>query len=297
MSGSSRARPDAHLSGPPPRRPPERRLAFLLGLPLLLLLAVPLVGLALYAGPSALVAGLAHPATIAALGLSLATSLASLVLVVALGTPLAWWLARARSSTARRSRALAAIVETLIDLPVVLPPAVLGLAMLLVLGREGVVGKPLGLSLAFTPVAVVLVQLVVSAPFYVQSATAAFRALDPELLGVARTLGASPARVFFRVAAPLAAGGLAAGALLAWARALGEFGATLLFAGNFPGRTQTLPIAIYTELEVDAHVAQAMAMVLLVTALMLLLLVRFLGGSARMLPPRSPPGSPERGRA
>lgn len=269
-----------------PKRPAERRLAFVLGLPLLLLLAVPLVGLVLYAGPSSLMAGLSHPATTAALGLSLATSLASLVLVVLLGTPLAWWLARhGRGSASRRTRIAAAIVETLVDLPVVLPPAVLGLAMLLVLGREGVVGKPLGLSLAFTPGAVVLVQLVVSAPFYVQSATAAFRGLDPELLAVARTLGASPARVFFRVAAPLAAGGLAAGALLAWARALGEFGATLLFAGNFPGRTQTLPIAIYTELEVDAHVAQAMAMVLLASALVLLLSVRVLGGAARALPP------------
>ncbi len=257
-----------------PRRR-ERTVALLLGLPLLLMLAVPLVGLVLYAGPAALGAGLGHPATVQALTLSLTTSLASLALVVALGTPLAWWLARGGRGTG--------VIETVVDLPIVLPPAVLGLAMLFVLGREGVLGKLLGLQIAFTPWAVVLVQVVVAAPFYIQSATAAFRALDPELLAVARTLGARPSKVFFRVAVPLARGGLIAGALLAWARALGEFGATLLFAGNFPGTTQTLPIAIYTALEVDRYAAQAMAMVLLVTALVLLLAVRFLGGSARAM--------------
>jgi len=241
-----------------------------LGLPLLLLLTVPLIGLVFYAGPSALLAGLAHEATGQALLLSLATSLCALVVVVVCGTPLAWWLARGGRGTG--------LVETLVDLPVVLPPAVLGLALLLVLGREGMLGKVLGLELAFTPVAVVLVQVVVAAPFYVQSATSAFRAVDPELLAVARTLGARPAKVFFQIALPLARGGLFAGALLAWARALGEFGATLLFAGNFPGTTQTLPIAIYSALEVDPHTAQAMAMVLLLTALVLLVSVRLLGG-------------------
>jgi len=251
-----------------PRR--ERRLALVLGLPLLLLLTVPLIGLVFYAGPSALLAGLAHEATGQALLLSLATSLCALVVVVVCGTPLAWWLARGGRGTG--------LVETLVDLPVVLPPAVLGLALLLVLGREGMLGKVLGLELAFTPVAVVLVQVVVAAPFYVQSATSAFRAVDPELLAVARTLGARPAKVFFQIALPLARGGLFAGALLAWARALGEFGATLLFAGNFPGTTQTLPIAIYSALEVDPHTAQAMAMVLLLTALVLLVSVRLLGG-------------------
>ncbi len=253
----------------------DRSVAFLLGLPLLLMLAVPLVGLVLYAGPAALGAGLTHPATVQALSLSLWTSLVSLVVVVLLGTPLAWWLARAGRGSA--------VVETLVDIPIVLPPAVLGLAMLFVLGREGVLGELFGLQIAFTPWAVVLVQVVVAAPFYIQSATAAFRAIDPELLAVARTLGAKPSKVFFRIAVPLARGGLIAGALLAWARALGEFGATLLFAGNFPGTTQTLPIAIYTALEVDRFAAQAMAMVLLVTALVLLLAVRFLGGSARAL--------------
>jgi molybdate transport system permease protein len=167
-------------------------------------------------------------------------------------------------------------VGTLIQLPIVVPPAVSGLALLLAFGRQGLLGPWLagvGLSLPFTTAAVVLAEVFVSAPFYVQAAAAAFRRLDPALLMVARSLGAGPARTFFRVALPLSLPGLATGAALSWSRALGEFGATLMFAGNLTGRTQTLPLAIYTAMEIDLRPAKAMSVLLVIVAFTLLLVV------------------------
>jgi molybdate transport system permease protein len=242
----------------------------LLAAALVALLVLPTVSLFVTASPRALLAGLGHPVAARALLLSLQTTAVSLVVVVVLGTPLAWRLAHA---TGRAARAL----ETLTALPVVIPPAVAGIALLLTFGRRGLLGPALagaGWSVSFSAAAVVLAQVFVSAPFYVQGATAAFRALDPALLLVARTLGARPGRVFFRVALPLARPGLLGGAAMAWARALGEFGATLMFAGNMPGRTQTLPLAIYTALEGDLHAAQALSVLLVVVAFALLLVLR-----------------------
>jgi molybdate transport system permease protein len=235
---------------------------------LLALLLLPPVALVLGTGPGAFVAGLRHPAVLPAARLSIETTAVALALTVALGTPLAWGLGRGP-----RRRWL----EVLLELPLVLPPAVVGVALLTALGRRGLLGPALdalGVQIPFTAAAVVLAQVAVSAPLYVQSATTAFRGLDPELLAVARSLGASPARAFFRVALPLALPGLVGGAALAWARALGEFGATLLFAGNLPGRTQTLPLAIYTALESDVRAAQALSLVLLAVAAGLLLVLR-----------------------
>jgi molybdate transport system permease protein len=239
------------------------------------LLVLPLLALVLTAAPADLIAGFRHPLALPALLLSLGTTALSLVVVVVLGTPLAWWLARA---TGRIAHAL----ETLLALPVVIPPAVAGIALLLTFGRRGLFGPLLtaaGWSVSFGTAAVVLAQIFVAAPFHVQAATAAFRALDPALLVVARSLGASPARIFFRVALPLAATGLAGGAAMAWARALGEFGATLMFAGNLPGRTQTLPLAIYTALESDLRAAQALSLLLVVFAFGLLLILRRRSGT------------------
>jgi molybdate transport system permease protein len=240
---------------------------------LVLVLALPLLALFVTADPAELAAGLAHPVAGPALLLSLLTTFASLLLVVVLGTPLAWFLARARGPIAR-------VVETLVALPVVVPPAVAGLALLLTFGRRGLFGPALGsvgAAISFTSAAVVLAQLFVAAPFYVQGAAAAFRSVDANLLVVARSLGASPARAFFRIALPLARPGLLAGAALAWARALGEFGATLMFAGNLPGKTQTLPLAIYTALESDLRAAQALSLVLVIVAFGLLLFLRAQG--------------------
>src|SRR5262249_18504498 len=144
-------------------------------------------------------------------------------------------------------------IETVLQLPIVIPPAVAGIALLLAFGRRSLLAAlyPGGWSLTFTTTAVVLAQIFVSAPFFVQAALSAFRRIDPNLVLVARSFGAQPLRVFARVWLPLAAPGLLAGAILSWARALGEFGATLMFAGNLEGRTQTLPLAIYTAMEAD----------------------------------------------
>jgi len=242
---------------------------------LLLLTMVPLAGLLFTTSPRALLDGLGNPLVGPALRLSLLTTTSSLLLVVVCGTPLAWLLARRRSRFAR-------VVETIMQLPVVLPPAVAGVALLLAFGRRGLLGPALhavGIGVPFTVVAVVLAESFVAAPFYVQAAVTAFRALDPDLVLVARALGASPPRVFLAVAVPISAPALAGGAAMSWARALGEFGATLMFAGNLTGRTQTLPLAVYTALESDLAAAQALSIILVVVAFALLIAIRAGAGS------------------
>jgi molybdate transport system permease protein len=237
---------------------------------LLLFLVLPFVALVLDGGPEAIWRGLGCSLTWPALRLSLGTTLISVVLVVVGGTPLAWWLARSRWRSARW-------LEILLQLPVVIPPAVGGIALLLAFGRRGLFGgilERLGWTPAFSVVAVIMAQVFVSAPFYLQAAVQAFGRLDPNLLAVARSLGASPPRLFFRVALPLARPWLIGGAAMSWARALGEFGATLMFAGNMTGKTQTLPLAIYTALELDIHTAQALSLLLVVFAFALLLSLR-----------------------
>ncbi|WP_437601116.1 ABC transporter permease [Sorangium sp. So ce590] len=248
----------------------ERGVLAAVGGVLVAFLAVPILALFVTATAADVEQGLRHPLVWPALRLSLVTTSASLVVVVLLGTPLAWTLARARGRLARA-------VETAVQLPIVIPPAVAGVAMLLAFGRRGLLAGwlyPEGWSVAFTTAAVVMAEVFVSAPFFVQAATSAFRRVDAKLVVVARTFGASPLRVFFRVALPLSAPGLVAGAAMSWARSLGEFGATLMFAGNLQGQTQTLPLAIYTALESDMRAAQALSMVLVVVAFALLLFVR-----------------------
>ena len=234
-------------------------------------LVLPVAALFATTSASEVLLGLRAPLVLPALWLSLGTTAASLGIVIALGTPLAWLLSRGKGRLARA-------VETAVQLPVVIPPAVAGLALLLAFGRRGLLGG-LGLQLAFTTSAVVLAEVFVAAPFYLQAATAAFRRVDEELLIVARTLGAGPLRTFLRVALPLARPGLTSGAAMAWARALGEFGATLMFAGNLTGRTQTLPLAIYTAMESDLRAAQSLSLILVLIAFILLLVVRS-GGPA-----------------
>jgi molybdate transport system permease protein len=243
---------------------------------LLLFLVLPLVALAGATGLSGFLEGLRNPLVRPALRLSLLTTSASLCAVVLLGTPLAWLLSRSRPGRGGAAR-LAHSLEVAVQLPVVVPPAVAGVALLFALGRRGVLGGLLaraGIDVAFTPAAVVLAEIFVSAPFFLQAALAAFRRLDEDLLVVARTLGARPGRLFFRVALPLALPGLAGGAALSWARALGEFGATLMFAGSLQGRTQTLPLAIYAALESDVRAAQAISLLLVLIAALLLFAVR-----------------------
>lgn len=237
---------------------------------LLLLVLLPVVSLLFTSSPRALLGGLTDPLVGPALRLTIVTTTTSVVLIVGCGTPLAWVLAHRRARGWR-------IIETIIQLPVVLPPAVAGVALLLAFGRRGLLGPALasaGIGLPFTRAAVVLAQTFVAAPFYVQAAVAAFRRLDPDLLLVARTLGASRPRVLLTIAIPLSRNGLAGGAAMSWARALGEFGATLMFAGNLGGRTQTLPLAIYTALESDLRTAQSLSVALVVVAFALLVAIR-----------------------
>jgi molybdate transport system permease protein len=238
---------------------------------MVLLLGVPLGALVwrtLQTG--ALGPALRNPAVLASLQLSLITSMATLALALLLGTPLAYGLARVRFP----GRGL---VEALVEVPIVLPPAVAGIALLMAFGRRGVLGAPLadlGISLAFTPWAVVLAQSFVAIPFYVRSARAGFGGVSQELEQTAYTLGESPWRTFIRVTVPLAFPSLLAGAVLCWARALGEFGATIMFAGSFLGRTQTMPLAIYAALETDLGAALALGTILVVVSVLVLALVR-----------------------
>ena len=217
-----------------------------------------------------------HPLFGPALGLSLRSSGLSLLWILIAGTPIAWVLARTEGAWAKW-------LDALIGVPIVLPPAVIGLALLLALGRRSALGGLLaswGIEIPFSLVAVVLAQVVVAAPFYIQAAVAAFRRVDPQLIDVARSLGATRRQAMVRVALPMALPGLAAGGALAWARALGEFGATMLLAGNLPGQTQTMPLAIFSAFESDLRAAVALALALTLLTLPLLFVFRHLVSGA-----------------
>ncbi len=235
------------------------------------LVVVPLLGLLAGTEWTELPARLSDPLVRPALWLSFVTTVATVVVCLLLGTPLAWLLSRADGRTATWLRAV-------LTVPVVLPPVVGGVALLLAYGRNGVLGSTLlevfGVRIPFTPVAVVLAQVFVSLPFFVLAAEGSMRGIDRRVLDVATTLGASPARVLLRVALPLAAPGIASGAALAWARALGEFGATITFAGNFAGRTQTAPLAVYVALQEDPQTAVALSLALLFVSVLVLGLLR-----------------------
>ncbi|HEY2160530.1 MAG TPA: ABC transporter permease [Solirubrobacteraceae bacterium] len=236
-------------------------LALLIGF-----LALPMVGILVHVGPGKLASSFGEQVTIDALRVTLETSAISLALIVVVGTPAAYLLAR-RPFPGR------AAVLGLIALPVVLPPAVAGLGLLVAFGPDGILGPALtsvGITLPLTMAAVVLAQTFVAAPFFVGMAYASFSAVDQTYLDAARTLGAGPARVFWRVGVPLSRAGLAGGAALAWARAVGEFGATLMFAGSFQGVTQTAPLAIYAQFGTDLPGALALGAVLLVVSVVVL---------------------------
>jgi molybdate transport system permease protein len=206
-----------------------------------------------------------------ALRLSLVTATAATLISLALGIPLAWLLARSRLPGLTLLRAL-------ITLPLVLPPVVGGVALLMAFGRRGLLGQHLyewtGFSLPFTTAAVVLAETFVAMPFLVVTVEGAFRTADRDLDEAAATLGATRMTVFRRVTLPLVGPSVAAGAVLCWARALGEFGATITFAGNFPGRTQTMPLSVYLALESDPDAAIALSLVLLLVSVVVLVGLR-----------------------
>jgi molybdate transport system permease protein len=215
---------------------------------------------------------LGEPSARAALWLSVKTSAIAHVFILGFGTPVAYVLASRRF---RGRDFLAALVE----LPLVLPPAVAGIGLLAAFGRLGLLGGTLrafGVSIPFTQTAVVMAVVFVASPFYVRQAVVAFQSVDPEVVAAARTLGATPWRTFRRVSIPLAVRGLGAGSALAWARGLGEFGATIMFAGSFPGVTRTLPLAIYAEMDRDFNVALAIGGLLVIVSGAILIAVKVL---------------------
>jgi len=251
-------------------RPPAAVVVVLatLGLGLVVL---PLIGLLRRADWTALPDDLRSPAATEAIRLSLVTSLAATVVAVALGLPLAWVLARSHLPGR-------AVIRGLVLLPLVLPPVVGGVALLAAFSRRSPLGgwlyDVLGIQLTFSPAGVVLAEAFVALPFFVLTVEAALRSLDPRIEQAAAGLGASRADVFRRVTLPLIAPGVVAGAVLAWARALGEFGATITFAGNIAGRTRTLPLAVYLALESDPGAAVALSLVLLAVSVVVLVALR-----------------------
>jgi molybdate transport system permease protein len=243
-----------------------------------LYIAIPLVALALAVPPRQLLLHLISDEALRALLLSVRTTAVATILCIVFGTPLAYVLAR------RRFRGRDAL-DTLVDLPVTIPPVVAGLALLMALGRRGLLGRSFeaaGIQIPFTTAAVVLAQVFIASPFFVKATRAGFEGVDRSLEMTARTLGASPWRVFWTVTVPLARPALVAGTVLAWARALSEFGATMMFAGNLPGRTQTLPLAVMSAMESDLETAIAVSMISLLLAAAALLLARRLGRAASL---------------
>ena len=256
-------------------KPPQRRyhpldIWQLLAFPLILFIALPVTALFVRFSTAHLVAALALPQVHQAIRLSMITSLTTVVITLIFGTPVAYLLYRRRSKIYR-------LVDTLIDLPTVLPPAVAGVALLMAFGRQGLLGGVLslfGISIPFTTAAVVMAQTFIAAPLYIKSAALGFAGIDCELKKAAALDGANRWQVFRYIMLPMAWMHILSGAVLTWARALGEFGATIIFAGNFSGRTQTMPLAIYIGFEMDLKVALTLSAILICVSFAILALVK-----------------------
>jgi len=252
------------------RRPPSEHLLLILGLLAVAGLVAPLIGLLSQLEPSTLLDLLRRPAVAGALGLSLAVSTIAVLIALILGLPLAYLLARVRFPGK-------GLVRAVIALPMVLPPVVGGLALLVTFGRRGLFGgmlDTLGIQLPFTTAAAIVAVTFVCAPFLILSLEAGFASIDPRLEAAASTLGAGRLQILRTITLPLLRPALASGLALAWARALGEFGATITFAGNLSGETRTMPLAIYTALQVDPPAAIALGCILLALALVALVALR-----------------------
>ena len=254
---------------------PAGALWRLLSVPLLGFLLLPLMALLTRTSLGQLQTSLANPEVGQAIALSFTTTLISLALTLVLGTPVAYLLAARRGKFEK-------IIDTVVDLPTVLPPSVAGIALLLAFGRMGLVGSwlqaSLGISIAFTQMAVVLAQLFVASPFYIKAATIALASVEPDFKQAAALDGANGWQTFRHITVPLAWTGLVSGAVMSWARALGEFGATILFAGNLPGVTQTMPLAIYLGFESNLDIAITLSIILMACSFVALLLAKVLLG-------------------
>ena len=243
----------------------------MLSLPMLFFLSLPILALFLRISPAGLLENLYQPEVLQAIGLSLGTTLISTLIIILAGTPLAY-------AHARKQFRYSRLVDTLIDLPLVLPPAVAGVALLMAFGRKGIFGAFLSnfeIDIAFTPIAVVIVQVFVAAPFYIKSAALGFSNIDQELEQSAALDGASSPQIFRFLTIPLSWSALLAGSAMSWARALGEFGATIIFAGNFPGRTQTMPLAIYIGFELDLDIALTLSVILILLSFLALFIAKY----------------------
>lgn len=236
----------------------------------LIFILTPIFSLILRISPEEFLASLSDPVVWNALSLSLITASVSTLIIILIGTPVAW--INARYSYPGRE-----LVDTVIDLPLVLPPTVAGLALLMAFGRMGLIGSLLfefGIGIAFTTLAVLIAQVFVSLPFYIRQARASFEQLDTMYEHAARTLGSTTIPTFFTIILPLVKTGLTAGAIMSFARALGEFGATIMFAGNFQGRTQTMPLAIYTAMQGDLIASITLSVILIIISFSVIAIVK-----------------------
>jgi molybdate transport system permease protein len=241
-------------------------------LPLLAFFLIPVVVIFTRTTPARIFASLSDPQVYLGLAVSLKTTLISLGLILVFGSPLAFLLGRFKFR-------LKNLIETLIDLPTVLPPSVAGLALLLAFGRNGPIGSILshwGISLAFTPAAVIMAQIFIASPYYVRSASIGFGSIEQEYIEAAELDGAGHWDMFRYIILPMARYALLSGGVMSWARALGEFGATIMFAGNFLGRTQTMPLAIYLGFESNLEAALTLSVILVGISCCSLILIRFI---------------------
>jgi molybdate transport system permease protein len=239
-------------------------------------IAVPILALVVWTVSEEAWGAMASPVARDALLLSMKTTAATMIILIVLGTPAAYVLARGRFRGSR-------VLNTLVELPIVLPPSAAGIALLLAFGRFGLVGQYLnvfGITLSFTTVAVVMAEVFVAAPFYLRQAATGFSEVDRAIEEAALVDGADRTAAFIRVTIPLAFPALVAGAVMAWARALGEFGATIIFAGNFRGITQTIPLAIYSEFQRNIDASVALSVLVLGFAFAVILAVRYLTSKA-----------------
>jgi len=238
--------------------------------PMLLFIALPLIALFMRVPPAKILEYIRQTQILQALQVSFSSALISTALAVIFGIPLAVLLARKNDGLFR-------VVDILIDLPTVLPPAVAGIALLMAFGRNGLVGvwlSDVGITIPFTSVAVIMAQLFVAGPLFVRAASIGLAAVDHELKQAAELDGANRWQIFTLVVLPLAWTSILSGAVMTWARALGEFGATIIFAGNFPGRTQTMPLAIYLGFETDINIALVLSVILILVSFLSMILVK-----------------------
>jgi molybdate transport system permease protein len=243
---------------------------YFLSLPMLLFFLLPILAIFIKTPFDSLVSNLREENAAKAIGLSLFTAFTTTAITVAFGTPVAYLLSQKKSRIYR-------VVDTLVDLPTVLPPAVAGVALLMAFGRKGIFASWLtqyGISIPFTTIAVIMAQTFIAAPLFIKSAMISFSGIEKELKQAAALDGANRWQIFRYIVLPLSWMGMLSGCVMTWARALGEFGATIIFAGNFPGRTQTMPLAIYIGFEIELNVALTLSVILITFSFITLVIVK-----------------------